>query len=143
MAACVGLCGAAILIIRYDSARRTLERLRSDTESVLQCLAGGLITIDLNGRVTRFNPAAERILGLKPERLRSRTLAEVFEARAPLLFHKLTRSLRDGVPINRFEFHLRVRPDLGELGVVRGRGRAPCSSLPPGLACPVAHRTAP
>jgi two-component system sensor histidine kinase PilS (NtrC family) len=110
MAACVGLCGAAILIIRYDSARRTLERLRSDTESVLHCLSGGLITIDLDARITRFNPAAERILGLRPEDLRGRSLAEVFELRAPLLHHKLTRSLHDGIPIHRFEFQMH-QPD--------------------------------
>lgn len=106
MAACVGLCGAAILIIRYDSARRTLERLRSDTESVLNCLSGGLITIDLDARITRFNPAAERILGLRPEDLRERSLSDVFETRAPLLFQKLTRSLNDGIPIHRFEFQM-------------------------------------
>ncbi|MFQ5600497.1 MAG: nitrogen regulation protein NR(II) [Candidatus Krumholzibacteriia bacterium] len=106
IAACVALGGVGILIVRLDAVRRQLERLRSDTASVLQCLSGGLITTDLQGRITRFNPAAERILGLQPADLRGRTLEEVFGTRAPLLHRKLMRSLQEGAPIHRFELQI-------------------------------------
>jgi two-component system sensor histidine kinase PilS (NtrC family) len=110
LAATLGLGGVAVLVLRFDAARRALEHVRSDTDAVLRCLASGLLTVDLRGRITRFNPAAERILGLGSEGLADRSLAEVFGTRAPLLHQKMLRSLEDGTPIHRYEFHL-AQPD--------------------------------
>ena len=110
LAATLGLGGVAVLVLRFDAARRALEHVRSDTDAVLRCLTSGLLTVDLRGRITRFNPAAERILGLGPDGLVGRGLAEVFGTRAPLLHQKMLRSLQDGTPIHRYEFHL-AQPD--------------------------------
>ncbi|UCE02437.1 MAG: PAS domain-containing protein [Candidatus Latescibacterota bacterium] len=110
LAAGMGLCGAAILMLRFDASRRALDHLRLDTESVLRCLVSGLITIDRSGHVTRFNPAAERILGLQPQDLHGRELKDLFATRAPLLFDKLRHSLEEGAPIHRFEVQL-SQPD--------------------------------
>ena len=103
---CVGLCGAALVIIRCEAARRALERHQNDTESVLRCLASGLITVDLQERIIRCNPAAERILGLGQQERGERTLGQLFAERAPLLYERLRRSLLDGSEIHRYEFQL-------------------------------------
>ena len=110
LAACVGLCGAALVIIRYEAARRELVQHQNDTESVLRCLSSGLLTVDEDERIVRCNPAAERILGLRPQELRGRALEEVFAPRAPLLYERLRRSLQDGSEIHRYEFQL-TQPD--------------------------------
>jgi len=107
---CVALGGVGILIVRLDAARVQLARSRHDTDAVVESLSGGLLSIDTQGTVKRCNPAAERILGLTRGDLRGRTLAEVFQPRAPLLYERLERSLREGTPIHRFELQI-ARPD--------------------------------
>jgi two-component system sensor histidine kinase PilS (NtrC family) len=104
--ACLALALAALLRMRLTGARLELRRLVEDTESVLNSLSGGLLTIDLDGRIRSFNPAAERILGLQVAAVRGRTLEEAFGARAPLLHDRLRRSLTDRVPIHRFELQV-------------------------------------
>jgi two-component system sensor histidine kinase PilS (NtrC family) len=108
--ACIGLGGVGILIVRLDRARLAIERARHDTESVLQCLSSGLLSTDLEGRITRCNPAAERILGQQVESMRGHTLHEIFGTSAPLLSQKLLRSLREETPVQRFEMQL-ARPE--------------------------------
>lgn len=104
--ACIALGGVGILIVRLDRARLTIERARHDTESVLQCLSSGLLSTDLQGQITRCNPAAERILGQEAASMRGRTLEQVFGSAAPLLGQKLSRSLQEDTPIQRFEMQL-------------------------------------
>ena len=41
-------------------------------------MQGGVISLDLQGRVTTFNPAAEQILGLRHAEVLGRTFAETF-----------------------------------------------------------------
>jgi len=45
---------------------------------VLEHMQGGVLAIDMKGRVQAFNPAAERILGLRAEHVRDRLFAELF-----------------------------------------------------------------
>ena len=110
LATCVSLCGAALVIVRYEAARRALLQHQSDTESVLRCLSSGLLTVDLQERLLHWNPAAERILGLQSGELRGGTLSQVFAERAPLLYERLRRTLQDGSEIHRYEFQL-TQPD--------------------------------
>jgi len=83
-----------------------MQRAAEDTSAVLDSLAGGLLTVDLWGRIGAFNPAAERILGVQAASVRGRTLAEAFASRAPFLHDKLARSLGEQAPIHRLELQL-------------------------------------
>jgi two-component system sensor histidine kinase PilS (NtrC family) len=112
--ACLALVLAALLQVRLAASRQELRRLFEDTESVLDSLSGGLLTVDLHGRIGAFNPAAERILGVRAAEVRGRTLAAAFAERAPLLHAKLERSLRERTPIHRFE--LQLAPSAGGEG---------------------------
>lgn len=104
--ACIALGGVGILIVRLARARLLLERAQHDSESVLHCLSSGLISTDLEGRITRCNPVAERILGQQSAGMHGRTLEEVLGVTAPMLSQKLTRSLQEEAPIQRFEMQL-------------------------------------
>jgi two-component system sensor histidine kinase PilS (NtrC family) len=101
--ACLALVLSALQQVRLAAARSELGRLTHDTEAVLNSLSGGLLTVDLDGRIRTFNPAAERILGLAGGEVRGRGLRAAFAGRAPLLHEKLERSLRDRAPIHRYE----------------------------------------
>ncbi|MFT0858617.1 diguanylate cyclase domain-containing protein [Ancylobacter sp. G4_0304] len=46
--------------------------------AVLEHMQGGVLAIGMDGRVQAFNPAAERLLGCSPERLRGELFASLF-----------------------------------------------------------------
>jgi PAS domain S-box-containing protein len=52
--------------------------LKSYTESILQCLTSGIITLDLDGRVVTMNAAAELLTGLFGPEAAGRYCSEVF-----------------------------------------------------------------
>jgi 2-oxoglutarate dehydrogenase E1 component len=47
-------------------------------QMILENMRGGVLSIDLKGQVTTFNPAAGNLLGLEPGEVIGRTFAEVF-----------------------------------------------------------------
>ena len=58
-----------------------LESRRAYTETILENIAAGVVSVDAAGRVTTFNQAAERILGLRAAEAKGRPLADVFDPR--------------------------------------------------------------
>ena len=56
-----------------------LDRRRAYTETVVDTIAAGLISIDRQGIITTFNPSAERILGSWADRFRGRSANETFK----------------------------------------------------------------
>jgi two-component system sensor histidine kinase PilS (NtrC family) len=71
-------------------SQRELEETQSDLseltaihEHILQCLQSGLITTDLEGRITFANRAAEEILNLDGEQLVGRPLEQIFPQLGP------------------------------------------------------------
>ena len=62
--------------------REQLADLGEHLKNVLSCVASGVLVVDAQGRVTTYNRAAERILGLPPHKVVGRTLAEIEELRA-------------------------------------------------------------
>jgi two-component system nitrogen regulation sensor histidine kinase NtrY len=57
-----------------------VEQRRRYTETVLEAVATGVVSLDPAGRVTTINGAAERLLGLPAARMQGRAAAEVFRA---------------------------------------------------------------
>jgi PAS domain S-box-containing protein len=63
----------------WTAAASTAERYRATNDLILSSITSGLVAFDSEGRVTMFNPAAERILQVMPgEQLLGRTVAELF-----------------------------------------------------------------
>jgi len=73
-----------------------LERRRAYTETVLDNIGSGVVSVDAVGRVTTFNHAAERILGLKGEEIRGLLLNDVFKPLGLEMFMDLVERIRNG-----------------------------------------------
>ena len=74
-----------------------LARRRAYTEAVVDTIAAGVLSVDRSGMITTFNPSAERILGVKSEQFRGRSVSEAFkELQLDLFLTAYDRMLSDG-----------------------------------------------
>ncbi len=74
-----------------------LDRRRAYTEAVVDTIASGVLSLDRDGRITTFNPSAERILGVWGDQLRGRPVSEAFKELGLDMFqHAYDRMLADG-----------------------------------------------
>jgi two-component system, NtrC family, sensor histidine kinase PilS len=60
-----------------------LENLQALHENIINSISGGLITADLNGRITLLNPAGERLLEKRAQEVLGRPVGELFLDRLP------------------------------------------------------------
>jgi two-component system sensor histidine kinase HydH len=67
----------AIILQNYLVVRKTLSEMRVYAQSILENMADGLLSADLEGKVASGNPEAARILGLGEKELKGRALKEL------------------------------------------------------------------
>jgi two-component system, NtrC family, nitrogen regulation sensor histidine kinase NtrY len=78
-------------------SNQELDDRRAYTQAVVDTIAAGVLSIDRGGRITTFNPSAERILGVTGDELRDRPVNEAFKGRGLDLFQTAyDRTLADG-----------------------------------------------
>jgi adenylate cyclase len=65
------------LLAQYQMSGE-LDVSRQRYEMILQSMDNGVISLDFHGRITSFNQAASKILGIKPERVLGKMYSEVF-----------------------------------------------------------------
>ncbi len=65
------------VVQNYSLVDRTLERMKSYTENVVESMADGLISLDREGRIVTLNRQAVAILGTGRERLAGRHITEL------------------------------------------------------------------
>ncbi len=58
------LTASVLTVFSYFSTRQRLARIRTTSKAILESLVGGVLTIDMEGRITIINRAASRILEL-------------------------------------------------------------------------------
>lgn len=80
-----------------------MEKLRLDTEYIVQNLSSGLFTVDRDGRVVHFNRAAEALLGVSAEQVRGRKLAEALGPAPRELVQTVLATLEEEIPFMRAE----------------------------------------
>jgi len=85
--------------------RGQLQDLQAFNEDIIHSMRGGLITTDLDGRLTLLNRSAEEITGLRLDRARVQTLAGV----APAIW-EMTQNCEDSTLPQRREVEFRA-PD--------------------------------
>lgn len=73
----IGAALASTLAHALRQRTRAFERLASLHRHTVESLKSGLLTTDVDGRITSFNPEAERITGLAAAAAHGRTLEEV------------------------------------------------------------------
>ncbi|HVP35851.1 MAG TPA: ATP-binding protein [Terriglobales bacterium] len=71
-----------------------LDRMKMETDDILQHMHSGLITVDTLGRIIYYNKTAEEILGYSARELKGKSFKEVFNRRMPELGEKLEQALR-------------------------------------------------
>jgi PAS domain S-box-containing protein len=76
----------ASLFNRLNETIREVTEIKVEMENIFDSVASGVITIDAQGRVATFNPAAENIFAMPSERAKGQTYQDVFSplARTPL-----------------------------------------------------------
>jgi signal transduction histidine kinase len=58
------LAAAVLTVFSYFSTRQRLSRIQTTAKAILESLAGGVLTVDMAGKITIINRAASRILEL-------------------------------------------------------------------------------
>ncbi len=86
-----------------EEARKKLERIKLDTDQILQCMRSGLITVDHEGKIIYFNEAASRILQLPGESVMGTSPAESFPKRLASLSEYIKKALSSTAFGNREE----------------------------------------
>jgi two-component system sensor histidine kinase PilS (NtrC family) len=112
--------GAGYLAERIGQVGSELERrqldirqLRALNDNIVRSLSAGLVTLDLDGRVSFFNPAAAELTGIPEEAARFQPLATLI----PELASLLAEATRDAtLPDGRVEGRL-TRPNGDDLVV--------------------------
>lgn len=94
-----------------------VERLRLDTEHIVQNLSSGLFTVDRDGRVVHFNGVAEGLLGLRADAVRGRPLEEALAEGPTELVSRVLETLEQEIPLMRAEFRLQREEEVRPLGV--------------------------
>jgi len=106
------------------SANVELDRRRTYIETVVATIPAGLLSIDRNGRITTFNPSAERILGLAGDRFLGQAANEMFKEFGLDLFQtaydRMLAEERDNLAI---EGQLDVQGKLVTIGLNGSRMR--------------------
>ncbi|MCC7000145.1 MAG: PAS domain-containing protein [Deltaproteobacteria bacterium] len=92
---------------RLEATRTVASDLAARSADVIRCLSSGLVTVDLDGRVTSWNEAAGDITGIPRSAAEGRPVREVLPALAPLL-----QQAEAGSALRRAEIAL-THPDGG------------------------------
>ncbi len=74
------------IVQNYYLVDRTLDRMKTYTENVVESMADGLISLDQHGKIVTLNRQAGEIIGARREALEGRKIAEVLGREAEGLF---------------------------------------------------------
>jgi PAS domain S-box-containing protein len=99
------------------AAARELERMRLDTDTIVQNLGSGVLSVDRKGFVVHCNRVAESTLGLAAEAIRGRRLESVLPAGMEELIAILRAGLVAGTAVPRSTIDIRVGEGSIPLGV--------------------------
>jgi two-component system, NtrC family, sensor histidine kinase PilS len=69
--------------VQLQEQRGALQNLQALHEDIVNSVAGGLATTDLNGSITFINPAAEKLLELTKQELLGKSIEELLPDRVP------------------------------------------------------------
>lgn len=93
---------ARLLLHRSDE----LEHSRLETQSILDHMGSGVMTLDHEGVVRRMNPAASRILGIDVVALEGRRIADGLGSIMPIMVGHLMECAVEGTSADRVELHI-------------------------------------
>lgn len=86
----------SLLQAMYDNSEKRADSLARYNEYILGSISSGVIICDNQGIITRFNPAAEKIVGAEEQFVQGRLFTEVFGKR-----HQISTVLSEALDHNR------------------------------------------
>jgi len=87
----IGVFGA-----RLTKTARELQRVRTDTHSIIEGMSSGFVIVDPDFTVTEFNRSASRMLGISAADAVGKKACEVIEPVSSELHQKIVNALEDG-----------------------------------------------
>ena len=84
-----------------------LDRMRAFNENILESLADGLLVLDLNDTIVRWNRALERLYGLRSAEAVGQRLEQVFDAPFVEAIRAARRDTPGGTTLSRVPLHSR------------------------------------
>ena len=93
-----------------ETARAELNRALFDTESILENMSSGLVTVDADGIVRHWNRAASEISGCAVETIRGRAYVDAFGPRLKDFTDRMRDALEQGAQSSRAEVGIE-KPD--------------------------------
>jgi PAS domain S-box-containing protein len=78
-----------------------LERMRAFNENILESLADGLLVVDLDDRIVRWNTALEQLYGVSSQEAAARLLTDVFDTPFVDAVRAARRDTPDGATLSR------------------------------------------
>ncbi len=93
-----------------ETARAELNRALFDTESILENMSSGLVTVDADGIVRHWNRAASEISGCAVDAIRGRPYVDAFGPSLKEFTERMREALERGAQSNRAEITI-VKPD--------------------------------
>ena len=101
-----------------------VDRRRAYTEAVVETIASGVLSSDAHAMITTFNHSAERILGIKADDVRKRSVLDMFHANEWHLFQEAyDRIFVDGRESLTLEGQMNVQGKLLTVGLNLSRMR--------------------
>ncbi len=93
-----------------ETARAELNRALFDTESILENMSSGLVTVDADGIVRHWNRAASEISGCAVDAIRGRPYVDAFGPSLKEFTERMREALERGAQSNRAEITI-AKPD--------------------------------
>jgi two-component system NtrC family sensor kinase len=84
-----------------------LDRLRAFNENILESLADGLLVVDLDDRVVRWNSTLERLYGVSSDEASGEALSAIFDAPFVDAIRASRRDTPDGATLSRIPLNAR------------------------------------
>ena len=88
-----------------------LDRMRAFNENILESLADGLLVLDLNDRIVRWNRALERLYGMRSVDAVGKRLEQVFDAPLVQALRAARRDMPSGTTLSRVPLQVRGGDD--------------------------------
>ncbi|NNE08878.1 MAG: PAS domain S-box protein [Gemmatimonadetes bacterium] len=89
--------------VALKAVRSRLHQVNLDTDQILRSMSSGLLSVDRDGLVVHFNPAAAQIFGVEANDAIGETCEEILARRAPRLLEMIREILAGGEDVLREE----------------------------------------
>jgi PAS domain S-box-containing protein len=100
-----------------DAASRALERMRLDTDTLVQELGSGLLSVDAHGHIVHLNRMGEETLGVSAAQVRGRAVKEALPGGLEPLAHLIEDGLVTGERSPRSDIDIQRSDTSVPLGV--------------------------